>query len=171
MAEPSTAIIRSFQPDDSFEALTELLHAAYASLSDAGMKYLASHQDVATTRRRAESGDCFVSEVMGTIVGTITLYPPSDGGLCAYYTQPGVWHFGQFAVKPELQGAGIGDQLLRYVEQKAKLCGAREIALDTSKNADSLISWYTKRGYQPVGIMDWDVTNYISVILSKRLDD
>ena len=146
-----------------------LLNGAYAPLAAAGMKFLASHQNANVTKRRAERGLCFVGELNGKIVGTITMYAPADTGDCPYYYQPGVWHFGQFAVKPELQGVGFGEQLLNHVESKAIESGAVEIALDTSENADRLIAWYVKRGYHPVGEMDWDATNYKSIILAKRL--
>ena len=71
--KPSGVVIRELLPEDSIPAITELLHEAYAPLAAKGFRYLATHQDDATTARRLQGGMSFVSEVDGRIVGTITL--------------------------------------------------------------------------------------------------
>ena len=53
------------------------------------------------------------------------------------------------------------------VEQKARATGAVEISLDTSEKAESLIAWYSRRGYRFVQWVRWEVVNYRSVVLSK----
>ena len=52
-----------------------------------------------------------------------------------------VAHFAQFAVEPQVQGGGVGSQLLAYVETTAKTAGAKEIALDTADPATHLVDW------------------------------
>jgi hypothetical protein len=47
--------------------------------------------------------------------------------------------------------------------------GFSEIALDTSERAHHLIQMYEKRGYRFVEYFQWEVTNYRSVVLSKKL--
>lgn len=163
------AIIRPLSPDDALDELTELLHRAYAPLAAAGMRFLASHQNVATTLFRATSGSCFVCETENKLVGTITIYSSQADSPCEYYRQGGVFHFGQFAVDPDIQAQGLGDMLLRHAEEFATKMGAHTIAFDTPENADRLISWYVKRGYKPVGKVDWDATNYASIVFGKDL--
>ena len=49
--------------------------------------------------------------------------------------------------------------------------GFKEIALDTCEDAESLISYYEKRGYRFVEHVQWDpkIVNYRSVVMSKSL--
>ncbi len=48
--------------------------------------------------------------------------------------------------------------------------GASQVALVTSEQATDLIAWYGLRGYRHVQEVDWKVTNYRSVVLSKPLE-
>ncbi len=154
---------------DSIEELTELLHRAYKYLADRGMKFLATHQDVETTRRRVKAGDCFVAEIDGAVIATITFYRPGVHIPCDYYQRPQVCHVGQLAVEPTLQKQGIANALMDHVEAHGRALGFDEIALDTAETAEHLIDWYTRRGYEFVEYQQWDVTNYRSVIMRKRL--
>ena len=45
----------------------------------------------------------------------------------------------------------------------------RESVCDTAVPAADLRATYARRGYREVGRVDWNVTNYESVVLSKRL--
>jgi GNAT superfamily N-acetyltransferase len=161
--------IRELQPDDSIAAITELLHVAYAPLAAMGFKYLATHQDEATTRQRLQSGISIVAELEGVIVGTATLRAPKAESRCAWYLQTGVWSFGQFAVRPDLQRNGLGARLMRVVEQRALQNGATELALDTAAGATHLIRWYERLGFRFIQHVSWDDTNYRSVVMTKRL--
>ncbi|MBK8037192.1 MAG: GNAT family N-acetyltransferase [Verrucomicrobiaceae bacterium] len=161
--------IRELQPDDSVAAITELLHTAYAPLAAMGFKYLATHQDEATTRQRLQSGMSFVAEMEGVIVGTVTLRAPKAESGCAWYLEPGVWSFGQFAVRPDLARNGLGTRLMLVIEQRALQQGATELALDTAEGATHLIRWYERMGFRFIQHVSWDDTNYRSVVMSKRL--
>ena len=68
-------IIRLLQSSDSIEELTELLHRAYKELVDMGINNMAATQSPDVTRRRVEVGECWVAEMAGRLVGTITLLP------------------------------------------------------------------------------------------------
>ena len=166
-------ILRPLAADDSFTELTALLHAAYAPLAARGLRYLASHQDAATTEKRAKGGTCFVAVDTENqmLAGTLTLYGPTPNSPCALYREPDVWHFAQFAVCPTVQGQGVGRRLLETVETAAKEAGASRIACDTSESAHDLIALYERKGYQPSGRVVWqNVTNYESVVLVKTLN-
>jgi GNAT superfamily N-acetyltransferase len=166
---PSPVVIRRLAAEDSLEDLTGLLHRAYRPLLDAGLRYLATHQDVETTAQRVSQGECWVAEVEGRVVGTVTLAPPGTLRDADYYERSGVAVFHQFAVDPDRQGRGIGSRMMDHVEQRAAALGASEIALDTAEGAERLIAMYERRGYRRVGRTNWDVTNYKSVIMAKRL--
>ena len=165
----SPVTIRALCADDSIAGLTHLLHDAYAELARAGFRYLASHQDEAMTARRVGRGAAYVAERDGAIVGTITLYPHHPESLVAWYRRPGISYFGQFGVRAEAQRQGVGRLLLRHVEREALGSGAEEIACDTAEGAQHLRAWYGREGYRFVGYVDWPVTNYRSVVLSKKL--
>lgn len=168
--------IRELLPEDDLDALTDLLHRAYATLAERGLRYLATHQDVATTRRRIEGGEAYVAVADGEIVGTIVWYRhhagEPDGSVVrrGYYARPGVAAFGQFGVEPELRGRGIGRALLQRVEQRAREGGATELACDTAEPATDVIAMYVQWGYAVVDATDHRPhTNYPSVVLSKKL--
>jgi GNAT superfamily N-acetyltransferase len=162
-------LIRDLGPDDAIEPITVLLHAAYRALANLGFRYFASHQDDATTRRRLCSGFPLIAELDGVIVATVTLYATAVQSDCAWYVRPGVFRFGQFAVRPDLQREGLGSRLLRIIEQRAGEKGATELALDTAEGATHLRCWYERLGFRFVEYVSWPETNYRSVVLSKQL--
>jgi ribosomal protein S18 acetylase RimI-like enzyme len=161
--------IRELRPDDSVTAITDLLRAAYAPLAAMGFKYLATHQDEATTRQRLQSGISIVAEMDGSIVGTVTVRAPEAESRCAWYLQPDVWSFGQFAVRTDLQRNGLGEKLMHAIEQRALQHGATELALDTAEGATHLVRWYERLGFRFIQHVSWEEANYISVVMSKRL--
>jgi len=130
---------------------------------------MATHQGPDITKERCLGGDCFVAESDGCPIGTVTFYSAEKTMGCSWYDRPEVCSFGQFAVEPSLQRAGIGSRLMDAVERRAVETGAGEIALDTAEGATHLIELYKRRGYREVGIADWDETNYQSMILSKAI--
>lgn len=174
-AEPmdvSELRIRSLAPDDSFEELTALLHAAYAHLAEMGLRYVATYQSADTTRRRAAQGECYVVPDGERLVATATLVPPGPwtGHGPELYGLPGIAKVEQFGVHPDWQRRGLGSRLLDFVEARAKRLGAVETALDTAEGAAHLIRWYRLRGYQPAGSYDWRPhTNYRSLLFRRRL--
>ena len=161
--------LRRFTPADSIPEITRLLHASYRPLLEAGMRYLATHQDDATTLERCLKGETFLAERGGEIVGTITLATAERTRGTPWYDRPDVVSFRQFAVRPDLQRSGLGSFMMDLVEERARASGASEIALDTSERAEHLIRYYTRRGYRFIEYTQWNDTNYRSVILSKRL--
>jgi predicted N-acetyltransferase YhbS len=167
---PDRIVIRDLVESDSLEELTNLLNKAYGSLQRMGLKFLATHQGVDITKRRAESGRCFVMEFSGEIIGTVCYYDPSRGRGFPYYERPDVATLAQMAIKPEVQQMGLATRLVRHVEAKAKEDGAAYLALDTAEPAKHLIAWYERMGYEFVCYQQWPVTNYRSVVMAKRVD-
>ena len=162
-------ILRPLTETDSYEELTSLLHRSYGQLASVGLNFFASHQSVEDTRHRCESGECFVIEQDGDLIATITAYHDKPNSDCAYYRDPQVWYFGQFAVEPQLQHRGIGLQLLEHVEEFARQHGARQLMCDTAETAHGLIAYYARQGFAQIGFQRWPEVNYQSVVLMKSL--
>ncbi|MBS0218848.1 MAG: GNAT family N-acetyltransferase [Proteobacteria bacterium] len=79
-----------------------------------------------------------------------------DGGMlaCAHVMEEdGAGYFGMFAVRPNLQGAGLGKLMLAEAERVARddwsLPAMRMTVIDVR---DELIAFYERRGYQRTGI-------------------
>jgi ribosomal protein S18 acetylase RimI-like enzyme len=61
-------------------------------------------------------------------------------------------YFGTFAVRPGLQGGGIGKQLLAEAERIAfEDWGASTVEMTVIAQREELIAWYVKRGYLLTG--------------------
>lgn len=162
-------LIRSLKPDDSIPVITELLHTAYRPLAEQGLRFLASHQSDEVTLERLTSGYPLVAELDGTIVATITRYGPDPDSLCPWFRRADIQWLGQLAVRPDLQGRGLGRRMFDAAENQARDSGCKRLVLDTSEGATQLREWYERRGFRVVDLVQWDVTNYRSVVMVKEL--
>lgn len=168
--------VRPLAARDSFEALTALLHRAYAPLAAQGMNFTAATQTADDTRRRAAEGQCFVAEAGGVLVGTVTVCGPYDVETAPWTTdvpwlrEPDTAHFHQFAVDPAQQGRGVGRLLLENVERWARRQGYKRMALDTAQPATLLRGLYKRLGYADVGQVQWVDKTYRSVVMQKSLE-
>ena len=65
----------------------------------------------------------------------------------------GVWDLWWIGVAADSQRQGIGDQLLKFVEQKVQSAGGRLLLIETSslEAFDSVRQFYLKRGYAECG--------------------
>ena len=170
------ALIRPLAPGDGLQALTALLHRAYASLGAMGLNYTAVDQTVETTRARVAGGHCFVAEEGGAIVGTVTVNGPHDvervpgARDCAWYLRRDLAHLHQLGVEPAARGQGIGRALIEACERWARNEGVfRAIALDTAMPATHLRQRYAALGYAEVGDVQWAGKRYRTVIMVKPL--
>jgi GNAT superfamily N-acetyltransferase len=171
----SSADLRRLAPSDSLEALTALLHRAYARLGALGLNYTAVDQGVATTAKRVAGGQCFVIEDGGAVIATVTVNGPWNAATlpgaraCAWYLRRDIAHLHQLAVDPAQQGRGHGDRLVAACEEWAREQGYAAIALDTAEPAAHLRQRYARLGYAEVGIAQWAGKRYRSVIGVKPL--
>ncbi|MGW1839652.1 GNAT family N-acetyltransferase [Streptomyces sp. NPDC002067] len=61
-------------------------------------------------------------------------------------------YFGMFAVRPALQGGGLGKVILAEAERAARAeWGAREMRMTVIRQRTELIAWYERRGYRRTG--------------------
>ncbi|MGZ3790238.1 MAG: GNAT family N-acetyltransferase [Bacteriovorax sp.] len=173
---PIEITFRTFNSGDDVKKINSLLLSAYRPLAEKGMKFAASHEDVMATKRNIEDGECHIGIYENEIVTCAILRIPSlveKTGWKAkgprWYQVEGVTTFGRFAVLPELQGEGIGAKMMDVMENRARELGFLELALDTSEHADHLIKMYEARGYRFIEHHQWEITNYRSVVMSKKL--
>lgn len=83
-------------------------------------------------------------DITGELAGCCAVEPAGGHGGAAY--------FGMFAVRPVLQGGGIGRLLLgaaeRYAGEQLKAASMR---MHVIRQRDELIAWYRRLGYAPTG--------------------
>ncbi|MFE2158415.1 GNAT family N-acetyltransferase [Streptomyces lydicus] len=61
-------------------------------------------------------------------------------------------YFGMFAVRPELQGGGLGKIIIAEAERTAvETWGAREMRMTVIRQRAELVAWYERRGYRRTG--------------------
>lgn len=60
-------------------------------------------------------------------------------------------YLGMLTVSPELQGGGIGKQLLRQAEIVAQQSGLSKIGMTVISAREELINWYKSKGYVDTG--------------------
>jgi GNAT superfamily N-acetyltransferase len=165
--------VRLLRETDPIPEITGLLHRAYAKQMAMGLMPLAGRQDDATTQRRVHSGECYLAltnvEGRQRIVGTILFHEVEDAKGPPWFGRPHVDSFSQFAVDPDIQGQGLGGLMLDKAEQRARECGATELACSMAEPDTDLMKWYLKRGYRFIEHWQWPYTNYRSAILSKTL--
>jgi GNAT superfamily N-acetyltransferase len=73
---------------------------------------------------------------------------------CAHVAKLGAdgARLGLFAVRPALQGNGIGRQMLAAAERYAREhFGARFVEISVIAEREELLAWLERRGYQPTG--------------------
>lgn len=169
---------RPLAAGDSIEALTALLHRAYAPLGARGLNFSAVDQSPAVTRERLDGQQGLVVEdAGGALIGTVTVGGPADLALrpgwrrCAWYLRRDTAHMNQLAVEPSRQGRGLGRALVAAAEDWARAQGLRHMALDTAEPAAELRSRYAAAGYAEVGRVQWPGKTYRTVVMAKALGD
>jgi ribosomal protein S18 acetylase RimI-like enzyme len=61
-------------------------------------------------------------------------------------------YLGMFAVRPGLQGGGIGKKILQAAEEYARQLHCRAIFMSVISVRTELIAWYQRQGYADTGI-------------------
>lgn len=135
--------IRAARPGD-VAAVVTLVESAYRGESSrAGWTTEADLLDGQRTDAdevRALLAHVLVAEDDGGIVGCCTLVPKDAHA-----------YFGMFAVRPGLQGGGVGSALLTDAENRAKALGMARVEMTVLSLRTELIAFYERRGYQLVG--------------------
>lgn len=74
-------------------------------------------------------------------------------GIVYLEKQAGKMYLGMLTVSPQLQGGGIGKQLMKASEAHALEMGCGAITMQVISVRNELIDWYKRHGYAPTGEM------------------
>ncbi|WP_314241932.1 GNAT family N-acetyltransferase [Streptomyces kutzneri] len=147
-AQPAALSFRSAVEADVPE-LVELVESAYrGDASRAGWTTEADYLDGQRTDPdgvraviAAPDGVLLVVERAGELVACCQLEHRDDHV-----------YFGMFAVRPGLQGAGLGKEILAEAERRAReTWGAKEMRMTVVHVREELIAYYVRRGYRRTG--------------------
>jgi ribosomal protein S18 acetylase RimI-like enzyme len=131
--------IRRAGPDDA-PAIASVLQQSF-------IEYRSAYTDEAFTattpasdqvRGRIDEGPVWVAECNGAVVGTVSAVPHGEA-----------LHVRSMAVSPPARGLGIGESLLREVEDFASAGGYQRLSLSTTPFLTRAIRLYERSGFRP----------------------
>jgi N-acetylglutamate synthase-like GNAT family acetyltransferase len=132
--------IRPARPDD-VAPLLELVHAAYRGKGGW------------TTEADLIDGGRTDADELTELLPDLLVAEDETGllGCCALTARDGVGYFGTFAVRPTLQGGGVGSRLLAAAEERARAAGLPAVEMTVLSVRTELIAYYERRGYVRTG--------------------
>lgn len=134
---------------EDVHALVALLESAYRG--DSSRAGWTTEADLLEGQRTDPEG----VEAVIAAPGGIMLAVEREGTLvacCQLERRGEAAYFGMFAVRPALQGAGLGKAVLAEAERTvAAEWGAREMQMTVIRQREDLIAWYERRGYTRTG--------------------
>ncbi|MBO0916282.1 GNAT family N-acetyltransferase [Streptomyces laculatispora] len=137
--------------DADVPALVELIQSAYRG--DSSRTGWTTEADILQGQRIDPQGVRAVVENPGSRL----LVVERDGGpvaCCQLEHRGEAAYFGMFAVRPSLQGGGLGKVIIAEAERTARESwGVREMHMTVISVRDDLIAWYERRGYRRTGQM------------------
>ncbi|WP_392668138.1 GNAT family N-acetyltransferase [Streptomyces sp. LN785] len=130
-------------------ALVTLIESAYRG--DSSRAGWTTEADILQGRRTDPEGVRAVVESPGSRL----LVVERDGGLiacCQLEHRGEAAYFGMFAVRPELQGGGLGKAIIAEAERTVRESwGATEMHMTVISVREELIAYYERRGYRRTG--------------------
>lgn len=146
---PTTELTFRAATEADVEALVELVESAYRG--DASRVGWTTEADLLAGQRTDREG---VAEAVRARDGRLLLVE-RDGELvaCCQLERRGQRaYFGMFAVRPALQGAGLGKIVIAEAERIVQSeWGAREMQMTVIRQRGELIAFYERRGYRRTG--------------------
>ncbi|MFE5296230.1 GNAT family N-acetyltransferase [Streptomyces sp. NPDC056632] len=134
---------------DDVPALVPLVESAYRG--DSSRAGWTTEADILQGQRTDAEGVASVITTPGSRLMAVEL----DGALvacCQLEHRGEAAYFGMFAVSPELQGAGLGRQIITEAERRVReLWDVREMHMTVISVREELIAWYERRGYRRTG--------------------
>jgi DNA-binding MarR family transcriptional regulator/ribosomal protein S18 acetylase RimI-like enzyme len=136
--------------DSDVPALVALMNRAYRGVGpDAGWNSEAEYiegerTNVAVLREELKAkpeASLLMWRTSAEIQGCVWLEPLDSG----------CWYLGSLTVDPSLQAAGLGRKLLAASEDWVARRGGREIKMTVVNVRESLLAWYSRRGYGLTG--------------------
>lgn len=134
---------------DDVPVLVPLVESAYRG--DTSRGGWTTEADILQGQRTDPDG---VAAVI-TAAGSRLMVVERDGGIvacCQLEHRGEAAYFGMFAVRPELQGGGLGKQIIAEAERRVReLWDVREMQMTVISVREELIAWYERRGYRRTG--------------------
>lgn len=131
-------------------AVVSLVESAYrGEPSRAGWTTEADLLDGQRTDR--EEVEALIDDPTVAIVVARRRHAELVGSVAVRIDDERVAHIGMFAIRPTLQGSGVGRALLGEAERVARERGALEAEMTVIEQRIELLEWYARRGYQPTG--------------------
>lgn len=130
-------------------ALVGLIESAYRG--DSSRQGWTTEADLLDGQRTDPDG---VAAVIGGANSRLVVVERNGevAGCCQLERRAGHAYFGMFAVRPGLQGGGLGKTVLAHAENfAARQWGAREMHMTVISARADLIAWYERRGYRRTG--------------------
>ncbi|MFE7617396.1 GNAT family N-acetyltransferase [Streptomyces sp. NPDC057496] len=135
--------------DADVPALVALIESAYRG--DSSRVGWTTEADILQGQRTDPDGVRQVVEAPGSRL----LVVERDGvvvACCQLERRGEAAYFGMFAVRPELQGEGLGKVIIAEAERVVREdWGATEMHMTVISMRDELIAWYERRGYRRTG--------------------
>ncbi|WP_043263434.1 GNAT family N-acetyltransferase [Streptomyces sp. CT34] len=146
---PTSPLTFRTATDADIPGLVELIESAYRG--DASRAGWTTEADLLQGQRTDPAG---VAEVVRQENGRL-LVAERDGELvacCQLDHRGDHTYFGMFAVRPTLQGGGLGKVIIAEAERTALATwGAPEMRMTVIRQRAELIAWYERRGYRRTG--------------------
>jgi len=137
MTENEDLIIRPFSGGDagsiSSLIIENLLTVNAKGYSESAMQKLATLYSPAHIKKYARDGEMFVSAAGADLVGTVTLEAERVRNLF---------------VRVNRQNQGVGERLMRFIEDRARHKGLEKLSLQADLTA---VEFYSKLGYARCG--------------------
>ncbi|MFC6065483.1 GNAT family N-acetyltransferase [Streptomyces ochraceiscleroticus] len=137
--------------DADVPALVELIESAYrGDVSRAGWT---TEADLLAGQRTDPEGVAAVVAAEGSRL--VVAERDGEPVACCQLEHRGEHaYFGMFAVRPTLQGGGLGKVIIAEAERTVRAeWGAREMHMTVIRQRAELIAWYERRGYARTGRM------------------
>ncbi|MFD9503734.1 GNAT family N-acetyltransferase [Streptomyces sp. NPDC060035] len=135
--------------EDDVPVLVQLIQSAYRG--DASRTGWTTEADILQGQRTDADG---VREVVTAPSGRL-LVAERDGepvACCQLEHRGRAAYFGMFAVRPGLQGAGLGKVIIAEAERMVRESwGVTEMHMTVISVREELIAWYERRGYRRTG--------------------
>ncbi|MFE6036541.1 GNAT family N-acetyltransferase [Streptomyces sp. NPDC056452] len=135
--------------EDDVPVLLQLIQSAYRG--DSSRAGWTTEADILQGQRTDADG---VREVVTAPSGRL-LVAERDGepvACCQLEHRGKAAYFGMFAVKPGLQGAGLGKVIIAEAERMVRESwGVTEMHMTVISVREELIAWYERRGYRRTG--------------------
>ncbi|WP_275465604.1 GNAT family N-acetyltransferase [Streptomyces noursei] len=145
----TTALTFRSATEADVPALVALVESAYRG--DASRAGWTTEADLLEGQRTDPDG---VADVVRNDRGRL-LVAERDGELiacCQLEHREDHAYFGMFAVRPDLQGGGLGKVIIAEAERTALAAwGTREMRMTVIRQREELLAWYERRGYRRTG--------------------